>query len=82
VDDRRRAEFKSLLESKATADDITYAEVKTVLDKSYEDEDRLVGNVLPPEKAEEYQKTTQPVRQMVYFGASSAFPKPATGEGR
>ncbi len=77
VDDRRREDFKALVDSKPTADDITFDEVKEVLDKSYEDEDQQVAGSLSPEQAEEYQKSVEPFRQMIYIGARSAFPAQA-----
>jgi hypothetical protein len=81
VDDRRREEFKALVDSKPTADDITFDEVKQVLDRSYEDEDRLVAGSFSPEQAEEYKKSAEPFRQMIYMGARSAFPEKAAASG-
>ncbi len=77
VDDRRREEFKALVDSKPTVDDITFDEVEEVLDKSYEDEDRMVAGSFSPDQAEEYKKSAEPFRQMVMMGARSAFPAKA-----
>jgi molybdopterin-biosynthesis enzyme MoeA-like protein len=78
VDDQRREDFKGLVASKPTTDDITYDEVKEVLDKSYEDESKMIANSLTTEQAEAYEKTSETYRQMIYMGAQSAFPgKPA-----
>ncbi len=68
--------------SKPTPDDITYEEVKEVLDKSYQDEDEMVAISLGPELAEEYKKTAEPFRQMILMGAKSAFPGPDPDGGR
>lgn len=77
VDDRRREDFKALVDSKPTADDITFDEVEEVLDKSYKDEDQMVARSFSPEQAEEYKKSADPFRQMVMMGARSAFPAKA-----
>jgi len=73
VDDQRREEFKALVDSKPSVDDITFDEVKEVLDKSYEDEDQRVAMNFSPEQAEEYKKSADPFRQMIMIGARSAF---------
>jgi hypothetical protein len=82
VDDQRREDFKGLVASKPTTDDITYDEVKEVLDKSYEDESKMIANSLTTEQAAAYEKTAEPFRQMIYMGAKSAFPGKLTEQSR
>jgi len=82
VDDQRREDFKALVASKPTVDDISYEEVKKILDDSYASEDQMVANSLTPELAVKYEKTAVPFRQMIYMGASSAFSSGSTDENR
>lgn len=81
VDERRRQKFRDLVLSKQSPEDVTYEEVKAVMDESYLEEDRLIEQTLPADKSEDYKESAQPFRQMIDFGAKSAFP-PAEGSNR
>jgi hypothetical protein len=80
VDSRRRTRLREIVESKSSPDDVTYEEVKTVLDESFEEEDRLIQQTLPGDKAESYQSNAEPFRQFIYVAAQAAFPAANTEE--
>ncbi|MHC4469607.1 MAG: hypothetical protein ACYTDY_00325 [Planctomycetota bacterium] len=73
VDNRRRSRLREIVESKASPDDISYKEVKKVLDESFAEEDRLIEQTLPSDKAASYQENAEPFRQFIYVAAQAAF---------
>jgi hypothetical protein len=80
VDENRRAQLKRLIEAKQSPDDVEYAEIKKVLDDSFVEEDRMIEQALPAEKAKEYQDSAGSFRQMIYGAAKMAFPEKKEGE--
>jgi hypothetical protein len=81
VDQRRRERLRQLFTSKSDPNDVTYPEVKEVLDDSFEEEDRMIEASLPADKADEYQESAKPIRNFIYVAASTAFPS-GEEEGR
>ena len=74
MNESRRSALRQIVESKPDAKDITYPEIKKVLDESWQEEDRMVTGSLTSEKAEEYKKTAEPFRMMIELAAKTAFP--------
>jgi hypothetical protein len=78
VDTKRRQQLRRLFQSKSDPKEVTYPEVKQVLDDSFAEEDRQIEQTLPRDKADAYQKTATPYRDFAYTAAQAAFP---TGTG-
>ena len=76
LEDNRRASMKALVETKEKPDDVEYAEVRRILEDSFVEEDRMIMQTLPPEKAVAYQETAEPFREVIYGLAKMAFPEP------
>lgn len=81
VDRRRREKLRTLFTGKSDPAEVTYPEVKEVLDESFEEEDRQIEQTLPREKADDYKEAAQPFRGFVDNMAKAAFP-PGTEEKR
>lgn len=74
VDERRREKLRALFTGKSDPKDVTYPEVKEVLDESFEEEDRQIEQTLPREKADDYKEAAEPFRGFVDNMAKAAFP--------
>ena len=77
VEERRNAVFRDLLSRAQSPDDVHFEQVKETLDDSFREEDQLIRNTLPPEKAKQYDETVRPFRQIAYTMAEAAFPAAA-----
>jgi len=80
LEDSRRAQLKSLLETKDSPDDVEYVEVQRILEDSFVEEDRRMMDTLSPDKVETYQETAEPFREMIFGMAKMAFPEKKAGE--